>query len=598
MSTPGEPWVARFTAVELSFPAWSAVRPERLVVLSSESGTLQAWAWNLQTGERRRVSDEAVGVEAAFPTADGQGVAWFRDRTGNGTGLWVLAPWRGPGPPRPLAEGVPEAWSMGASMAGGVVAVATSEADGSYGIWVAREGEPAGELRRSAEPAGIGREWEITGHGLSADGELLCIWNAEDGDIDHHGLEVLDAATGEVIGAQHDPGLNLLLSAWSPVPGDMRAALAHEREGISRPAVWNLSTGDRIDLPVDLPGEVDVLGWWPDGSSLLLHHRVEGVDSLHRLDLDTRTLEALVEPGGCVSGAAVRPDGSVWMRAESSANPPKILDGEGREILATPGPPAPEGRPYRPFRLANPSGQRVHAFFVTPEGPPPYPTVMTVHGGPDWQYMDAFHPWIQALVEHGFAVGMVNYRGSTGYGVRWREALVGNIGFPETEDVVAGLNALIDLGIADPELAFIEGASWGGYVTLLAIGLEPERWRGAVAVVPVGDLVACHEDCSPSQQAYDVAIMGGGPKDLPDLYAERSPITYVERVRCPVLLIAGEHDSACPIRQVRNYAEALEKRGGEVTLRSRSSGHHANATGERIEEMQLTLDFLRARLTD
>jgi dipeptidyl aminopeptidase/acylaminoacyl peptidase len=273
------------------------------------------------------------------------------------------------------------------------------------------------------------------------------------------------------------------------------------------------------------------------------------------------------------------------------------LDQGGLVLIDVPGPAdMPDNRPYSPFSFENPAGQRVDGFVATPGGEGPFPTVMSVHGGPEWEDADAFDARVQAFTDHGCAVGMVNYRGSTGQGADWREALRGDIGFPETEDVVVGLDALVDAGIADPERAFIEGASWGGYITLLAIGLHPERWRGAVASVPVGDLVACHEDCSPAQQAYDVAIMGGDPTDLPELYAERSPITYVGSVRCPVLVFAGEHDSACPIRQVRNYVRALEAHGGRVTLRTRSFGHHANTAGERIEEMRLALEFLQAQM--
>ena len=101
---------------------------------------------------------------------------------------------------------------------------------------------------------------------------------------------------------------------------------------------------------------------------------------------------------------------------------------------------------------------------------------MMVHGGPEWAYPDAFEPWTQALVDHGYAVAQVNYRGSTGYGVKWRQALIGNIGFPEVEDVLAGLDALTERGVTDPGRVAIEGWSWGGYISLLAIGLHPDRF--------------------------------------------------------------------------------------------------------------------------
>jgi dipeptidyl aminopeptidase/acylaminoacyl peptidase len=98
------------------------------------------------------------------------------------------------------------------------------------------------------------------------------------------------------------------------------------------------------------------------------------------------------------------------------------------------------------------------------------------------------------------------------------------------------------------------------------------------------------------QQAYDLAVMGGGPTELPDLYAERSPITYVDRVRAPMLLIAGEHDSACPVRQVRHYADTLRSLGGQVDLHVYAAGHHANTLDEQLLQRELELAFLARHL--
>jgi dipeptidyl aminopeptidase/acylaminoacyl peptidase len=232
-----------------------------------------------------------------------------------------------------------------------------------------------------------------------------------------------------------------------------------------------------------------------------------------------------------------------------------------------------------------------------PAGQPPFPTVLLVHGGPEWAYRDDLDPWEQALVENGYAVAKVNYRGSTGSDVAWRTALHGgNIGLPETADVVAGLDHLVGLGVTDPDRVAIEGWSWGGYVAVLAAGLHPDRFAVAIGGIPVCDSVMTHEDCSPPQQAYDLAIMGGGPEQLPELYAQRSPITYAERVRAPILLIAGEYDSACPIRQVRHYAKVRRGYGGEVELYVYAAGHHANSVEQKLVHADLELAFLARHL--
>ena len=114
-------------------------------------------------------------------------------------------------------------------------------------------------------------------------------------------------------------------------------------------------------------------------------------------------------------------------------------------------------------------------------GPPGGTPLLVVHGGPDWLYPRTWWPDVQSLVDEGFAVAMVNYRGSIGFGRRWRDHILGNIGFPEVEDVVAGLDDLVARGIADPERVVIGGWSWGGYITLLALGTHPDRFAAGVA---------------------------------------------------------------------------------------------------------------------
>lgn len=581
-------WRERFRAPTLGFPSWASDRPDRLYFTSDEGGTNQVW---LQDPVRGRVplTDQELGVESFVVLPDGSGVAWWCDETGSEYGSWVVTP-AGGGPYQPLLAGQPAGWGAGLSLAPDVVALGVADDDG-YRILVAFGSGPPRVLYSSPDPAGIGREWETTAGGLSADGRLLCIRHSEGGDILHARLRVLSVADGTTVGDLADAGLTLKVASWSPVPGDQRLAVVHERDGIERPAVWDLTTGARRDYHLDLPGPVDVAGWWPDGEALLLVHRRSARDTLLRLDLGTGEVSELHDPHGSITGAGVRPDGAVWLREESAVRAPQIRTATGEVVLACPRPPAP-GRAHEVREFDGPGG-RTELLLCRPDGEPPYPTVLMVHGGPEWAYPDDLDPWEQALVECGYAVAKVNYRGSTGREVAWRTALHGaNIGLPEAADIVAGLDFLVDERLADPTRAAIEGWSWGGYVAVLAAGLYPDRFAAVIGGVPVCDLVLCHEDCSPPQQAYDLAIMGGAPDELPELYAQRSPITYVDAVTAPVLLIAGEHDSACPIRQVRHYEDALRARGGVVETYVYPAGHHANAVEEQLRQAELELDFL------
>ncbi len=591
-SVPETPlWEQRFRAPAIGFPRWARDVPDRMAVASNESGAWQVYAWDALAGSRRQVTDEPIGVPGGSMTPDGEHVLWFEDTTGDEVGQWMIEPFSGDATGRrPLVEGVPDAWSAGLSLGDGIVVVGTAD-DSGFAVRVAEGGGSARLLHSHPETVDVA--------GLSRDTRLLAIQHAEHGDNIHLAVRVLDPRTGEVVGQQWDgDGLGLSVAGWSRVPGDQRLALVHEREGVDRPAVWDLATGERRDLPVDLPGDVSVAGWWPNGAALLVVHEHEGRDQLYRLHLATEALMPLVHPVGTISGASVRPNGEVWYRVSSGAQAATVRGARDNRVVLEPAPglAAPPGQPYRSWRFPNPHGQSVHGFVASPPTDGPHPVVMLVHGGPTWAYSDTFMPDVQAWVDSGFAVAMVNYRGSTGYGVAWRDALIGNPGFPEVEDVVAGLDDLVRSGAADPSQAVIAGGSWGGYITLLALGREPDRWAAGVAAVPVADYPTAYRDEATGLQAFDRSLFGGSPDDLPDLYRERSPLTYVDRVRAPVLILAGDNDSRCPIQQVLNYVDALRARGGEVDIYRFDAGHGSMVIDERVRQMSAELRFVLDRV--
>lgn len=586
-------WEQRFR-VPISFlPEWSPQAPDRCAYASSESGVWQLYTWQPSTDERRQVTDSVIGVTDGAPTLDGQGVLWFDDTTGDESGRWLVQPFGG-GETRPFLEGVPDGWSEGLAQAPGVVVAGLSDRDG-FAVHVSLDGAPAARVYRSTEAVRIGGvdQRGFARGGLSTDGSLLCLEHAEHGDLIHPALRVIDPRSGATVGEQVDAGLPLTAKCWSPVPGDQRLAFDHEREGEARPAVWDLTTGERQDLQLDLPGSLLVEDWWPDASALLLKQLVEGRHQLLRLELATGDVRTLATEPGVISKARVRPDGHVWYLHEQGHRPRRVVDDSGVELLRLQQAPTLAARPYESWHFTNPHGEQVHGFFVTPaDSGTPFPVVMFVHGGPTALDMDRWQPEVQAYADAGFAVGLVNYRGSEGYGREWRDTLIGDIGGPELEDVNAGLRDLVDRGVADPTRAVIAGYSWGGYVTLLELGKHPDLWSCGIAGVPIGDYEAGYDELSPLLQAYDRALIGGVPSDYPDLMRDRNPINFVDNVRAPVLFMIGENDSRCPYRQAMLYVEKLAARGRPHEVYVFSTGHSPFDIDERVRQVQRVLDFL------
>ncbi|HET7929697.1 MAG TPA: hypothetical protein VFM40_09120, partial [Actinomycetota bacterium] len=378
-------WERRFRAPTRTLPIWSPHAPDRFALLSDEEGSFQAYVWE-RGSEPRRLTDEPVGVSAVTISADGDRVVWFSDPTGDESGRWLSVPFEG-GDAEELFPGAPSGWpeglAVGLERSVGVIA----DREG-FAVYASEHGGPAKGIHRDAEQVGFsGSDFHLEGFdtvGLSADGGLMCLEVSQDGDSIHRKLVAMDPRDGAIVAELADgPGFALGAYAWSPVPGDQRMLAGHERGDRIRPTLWNPVTGERVDVPVDLPGDAIPVGWWPDAGSLLLVHLFRGRDRLYRYDLATGTMTEVRHPVGEIHGARVRPDGRVWIRMSSGGQASRLIDDTGAEILPAPSDGIRVGRPYREWLFEGVEG-RVHGWVATPEGDGPFPMYLRVHGGPNW----------------------------------------------------------------------------------------------------------------------------------------------------------------------------------------------------------------------
>ncbi len=549
-------WRARFTAPRVSRPDWSRDAPDRSVYTSNASGTTEVYVWDRSTDLHRRVTDRRSGTHIATLPPDGADVWWFADTDGDEFGHWVREPFPGSaGPASPALPGVEDGYPAGLELGRTVVAAGTSTDDGTR-IWLRRGDGPAEVVYRHPEDAGVG--------GLSEDETLLAISHSEHGDSRHPAVRVLRVSDGGAVAEKSDgPGRGLTPLAFAPVPGDQRLLLLHERRGREELLVWDVAAGTETELVLDLPGEL-AADWTPDGAELLVWHTHAARTRLHRYRLATGELTELPVAPGCVGSARVRPDGTVEYTCSSAAQPSSVRalhpDGTDRVLLAPPGSAAPGSVPVTDLWVDGPGGP-VHALVSHPGGTGPAPAVFSLHGGPHAADEDRFSAMRAAWVDAGFVVVEVNYRGSTGYGSVWRDAIEGRPGTTELADVAAVLDRCVADGLVDPDRCVVEGWSWGGYLALLALGTQPDRWAAGIAGVPVADYLTAYADEMEQLRAFDRALFGGSPAERPEAYRTASPLTYVAQVRAPVLVLAGENDPRCPIRQVDNYLDALAARG-------------------------------------
>jgi acetyl esterase/lipase len=579
MSSEEAPWRKRFTAPRTTLPEWATDAPERLLYASNHPGKWELFAWHRAPGETRQLTDRREGTLNGHIGPRGKAVWWFDDTDGDELGRWMFQPFDG-------AEASVAADELGRFYSTGIelghdVSVVGGSREGGTSIDVVGEG-----IRRIYESAS--ESWL---GGLSANDELLCFHHAEHGDSRHAALRVVDL-DGKLIGDLWDgPGLGLESSGFSQVVGDERVLVSHEREDLPRPMLWWPRDGRTRTFELDLPGEVEA-SWYPDGSALLLVHEHAGRSSLYRLELEPERLVELPTPPGVISAAAARPDGDVWYLWSDSASPPEVRATSGVTVLTAPGEPAPAGVRYQDLWVDG-----IHALLAEPAGAArPHPTIFAIHGGPEAHDRDTFSPQVQAWVDHGLAVVMVNYRGSSGYGRAWRDALTGNPGLTELADIAKVHAHVLATGIADPARVVLSGASWGGYLTLLGLGKQPDLWSLGVAGVPVADYFAAYEDEMEPLKAYDRALFGAAPDENPQVYRERNALTFVEDVRVPVMVLAGANDPRCPIRQIEIYLDRLTELGKPHEVLKYDAGHGSLRTDERIRQLEAEISFVARNL--
>jgi dipeptidyl aminopeptidase/acylaminoacyl peptidase len=574
------PWKQRFR----SATAWgrtAAGAPERGLAIGKWSGTYQLHAWDVPTGQRRQLTDRPHGTFFGLLSPDGRFVYYLDDPRGSGLGHVVHVPFEG-GAPEDLTPDLPPyagppyaGTNLAVSRAGSRLALAVADAAGSS-LYVL----DAGTGGRIREPRLIHRTiGRLAGLALSASGDLLVAASTEGAGEFRFGLVCVDALRGTLAAElREDVEGNVLPHAFSARSGDARVLATSDGSGFRRPLLWHPDTGAREDLALPrLEGDVVPLDWSDDGERVLLLQTHRAVQRLHVHELALATTRPLGQPGGTFGMGYFRPDGEVWASWQDAAHPARMvaLDPASgarlRDVLAAG--PAPVGRSWRSAAFRSSDGTEVQAWLAVPEGPGPFPAVIEAHGGPHRCVTEDFWPWGQAWTDHGFAFLTVNYRGSTGFGRAFMEQIYGNLGRWEVEDLVAARAWLVAQGIARRDGVLLTGFSYGGYLTLLALGRRPDLWAGGIAGLAVADLAGVYRHGSDAIRSWLRSVMGGTPDERPEPYAAGSPVTYVERVRAPVFIVQGRHDTTTPPEPVAAYADRLRALGREVELHWYDSGH-------------------------
>lgn len=585
-------WKQRYLAQSIRWAQIAPQNKEHGLVCSNMSGKNQLYAWHRTTNQLHQLTNHEVGIGSGVLSADGQWVYFHQDQQGNEIGHFYQVPFAG-GPAVDLTPDMPPfaSWRIAENRTGEWLGFMAVNQEG-FKVYV----QPKNGDRRLL----YHRPGMLFGPMFSADGRWVVIESSEKSGTLENNLVILDTQTGaEIANLWDGAGSSIGLAAVSPVVGDNHLLATTTLSGYTRPFLYDVANGTRQELPLpEIAGDVYVWAWSADGQTVLLGQIYQARCQLYLYQLDQHTVHKIPHPAGVFNGsggAFFDTNEEVITTWQGPDQPARLVrlncqNGEMNTLLAAGECPA--GRPWQSIHFPSENGVMIQAWLGVPEGVGPFPTILHTHGGPTAVMSDYFAPDLQAWLDHGFAIFSVNYQGSTTFGKAFEKSIWGNLGDLEIGDMAAAYHWLVEQKIARPEAVFPMGASYGGYLTLQALGKRPELWAGGLAVVAIADWQLMYEDQVETLRAYQRALFGGTPEEKVEATYASSPISYAENIKAPILVIQGSNDTRCPARQMRAYEEKLKNLGKSIYIHWFEAGHGGVSQEMQIEHQQLMMKFV------
>ncbi len=403
------------------------------------------------------------------------------------------------------------------------------------------------------------------------------------------------------------------LDDWHP--DGKRLAVTSDASGSSRPGILDLDTGEVRWLGEE-GVEEHAQEFSEDGKLLLTMRNHEASVKPVLYEVQTGEVRELDLPEG-VTGSAffVLDDAKLLVQHSSPDRRADVLlydlkTGDTEVLMAAEyGSIDPDlfvGDEY--VRYPSFDGQEVPALLYKPHGieaDDKLPALVMVHGGPTWQYFRGFDTYAQFLVDQGYVVLQPNIRGSTGYGVSWRDANIKDWGGGDLEDVAAGAEYLKTLPFVDSQRIGIFGGSFGGFMSFLAVVKKPDLFKVGVPWIGITDLHTLFEEDMEHFKYYFRQQMGDPEKDY-DLWRDRSAVTHADKLQAKLLILHGTNDPRCPVSQARTFRDKIvangkrEGRGPEDDFEYHEfddEGHGPSGDIQgTIRTYRLLADFLERRL--
>ena len=342
----------------------------------------------------------------------------------------------------------------------------------------------------------------------------------------------------------------------------------------------------------------------PESQNLYFISNQNGFASLWLLDLETGRQDQipLDEDYTWLEQIAVAPQGNrISLLASSGRISERVIVVEktgGSNILRRS---TAEDLPTTDYALPQPirwegmDGGDVHGLFYEPQnarfkGKGLPPLMVLVHGGPTSQRTATYYSEVQFFTSRGYAVLQVNHRGSTGYGKKYRDMLRGNWGIYDVQDSVSGARYLAEQGLVNEKLMVIMGSSAGGFTVLKALGDYPGTFKAGINLYGISNQFGFLLDTHKFEAHYSDSLLGPLP-EAAEIYRERSPINFIDKIQDPLLIFQGENDRVVPRDQSDQVVASLKRRGIPCVYHVYEGEGHGFRKSETIEHYYQAIDL-------
>ncbi len=409
----------------------------------------------------------------------------------------------------------------------------------------------------------------------------------------------IDVASGKTENLTAHKG-NILYTASSLSPdGTTLLVTSNEKGGYQNVALLDIAT-KKLSWATDTKWEANSVDFSPDGKWFTYIINEDGRSDAYLADRGSLGAEKIDVPGGLntFSGnpafspsgdrlmvsheSSVQP-GDLWMYEIAHRHATQLTFSAVASLTTTAIAPA-QIVHYKTF-----DGKTISALLWVPfnlKRDGTSPALVLPHGGPTGQTVEYFSPRIAALVSRGYICIAPNVRGSTGYGMEFQKANYQDLGGGDLQDEVYAAKFLKDTGYVNAKKIGITGGSYGGYMTLMAVGKTPDTWAAGVELFGIINWLTMLQHEDPELQEYEKSLLGDPEKDR-KVYDAASPITFIHNVKAPLLVLQGENDPRVPKEEAEQVVDSLKKDGKTV------DAHYYSNEGHGFEKRENQIDAIR-----